>query len=493
MKARKGLMVAALAVVVGVAGPALSAPGDKDSGFGRRGVVVTDVDMRSNDRCFELALQHDGRIVCVGITVPRGSQAEDVVLARYLRDGRPDPTFGSRGIVRFDSGLSQDDVASSGVIQADGKIVVAGVSDVPGGQDFLVARFRADGSLDETFGKRGFVTTDVGDAAQDVDYGFAVALQRDRKIVVAGQTSTGDDIDVAVARYTSDGALDASFGTGGKVRIDLGGVDTAYALAVLPGGKVLIGAAGGRRNEDFGLVRLLPSGRLDRTFGVRGLSRSDVGIGYADLRAVVPLRTGKFIAVGEGFDDGGAHYAVLVGYRPDGRIDPSFGRRGRLLLNVATMGTQVGTFAAAALPSGKFVVAGGTGGRIFVSRHLPDGRYDPSFGGSGLVATRIGSGAGWASAVAVQRDADVVAAGTWARAVNRDTDLAVLRFRGRGSHGTTITSLRAERTGDGAVVRWRTSSEANTARFELYRQQRTRLRTGTTRGGTRGPRTGSSK
>jgi uncharacterized delta-60 repeat protein len=470
--ARVVILAGLLAALLASAEPTRSAPGDRDRGFGRRGAVLTDVGGRSDDRCLELALQPDGKVVCFGITVPRGGESEDVLVARYLPDGRRDAAFGSHGLLRFDSGLSQDDVATTGLVQPDGKILVGGVSDVAAGQDLLVARFRADGSRDATFGSGGFVTSDIGGAERDVDYAFAVALQRDGKIVVAGQTSTGPNIDVAVARYTAQGMLDRAFGARGKVRVDFGGNDTAYAVVVLPDGKIVVGASAGRRNEDFGLLRLLPNGRLDRAFGVGGLSRTDVGISYAELRALLRLRNGRLVAVGAGNEYPGGSYSVLVGYRADGRIDRSFGRRGRLLLKVA--GFESGAFAGAALPSGKFIVAGGTAGRLFVSRHLPSGRYDPSFGGTGLVTTRIAAGVGWASAVAAQPDHAIVAAGAWARAANRGHDLAVVRLRGRGSRGTTIRSLGARTTRDGAVVGWRTSSEAETARFEVYRQRRGR-------------------
>ncbi|MDP9491060.1 MAG: hypothetical protein M3P42_02485 [Actinomycetota bacterium] len=444
-----------------------SAPGDRDRGFGRRGALLTDVGGRSDDRCFELAIQRDGKVVCVGVTVARGSQSEDVLVARYLSDGRRDLAFGSGGILRFDSGLSRDDVATTGLIQRDGKIVIAGVSDVAVGQDVLVARFRPDGSRDATFGRGGFVTSDIGGGAGDFDYAFAVALQPDGKIVVAGQTATGTNSDVAVGRYTAQGALDATFGARGKVRVDFGGVDAAYAVLVLPGGKILVGATAPRGNEEFGLLRLLPNGRRDRTFGRDGLAGIDVGNVDADLRALVRLPSGKLVAVGTGFDEA-RNYSALAGTRADGRLDRRFGRQGRLILKAPGPPGESGAFAAAAMPSGKFVIAGGIGGRIFVSRHLPDGRHDPSFGGTGLVATRIASGAGWASAVAVQPDDAVVAAGSWARRGNHD--LAVLRLRGRGTRGTTITSLNVGAIRAGRVVRWRTSSEAKTARFEVYRE-----------------------
>src|SRR5207247_2165686 len=140
--------------------------------------------------------------------------------------------------------------------------------------DFALARYNADGSLDATFGTGGKVTTDF---AGDDDQAFAVVLQSDGKIVVAGEAKTSRRGDFALARYNANGSLDATFGTGRKVTTDFAGDDdAAFGVALQTGGKIV--AAGGARiggfraanagrGEDFALARYNANGSLDATFG----------------------------------------------------------------------------------------------------------------------------------------------------------------------------------------------------------------------------------
>ena len=164
-----------------------------------------------------VAIQADGRIVVVG-TAGQGWDTK-FALARYNSDGTLDATFGVKGKVQtgFTSG---SDSARGVAIQADGKIVVVGGDGsghlVPSDTKFALARYNSDGTLDASFGGGGKVTTDFtpwGDGAS------GVAIQADGRIVVAG-TAAGqryEDTKFALARYTSDGTLDATFGAAGKV------------------------------------------------------------------------------------------------------------------------------------------------------------------------------------------------------------------------------------------------------------------------------------
>jgi Domain of unknown function (DUF5122) beta-propeller len=129
------LAVVALAAILFLPSGAQSVPGQPDRGFGVQGSVVTDLQGRSSERCFELLVQPDRKLVCIGQSVRRGSESEDVAIVRYLPDGRLDRDFGSGGIRLFDSGLGVDDIAASAVLAPDGKIVGAGVADVAGRQD----------------------------------------------------------------------------------------------------------------------------------------------------------------------------------------------------------------------------------------------------------------------------------------------------------------------------------------------------------------------
>src|SRR5262249_51395919 len=173
-------------------------------------------------------------------------------VARYNADGTLDTTFSFDGKVTTDFG--GDDRAFSVAIQADGKIVVAGASLTNPGDDFALARYNPDGSLDAGFGTGGKVTTAFGSG---LDHANACTIQADGKIVAVG----ADGGDFALARYNSDGSLDGTFGTGGKVTTDFGGqLEEAFGVAMQADGKIVAaGAAAG----GFALARYYPDGHLD--------------------------------------------------------------------------------------------------------------------------------------------------------------------------------------------------------------------------------------
>ena len=171
-----------------------------------------------------------------------GGSSDDFALARYNSDGTLDDDFGNGGKVTtaFESwGAS----ASAVAIQGDGKIVAAGHAYIDGHIDFTLARYRKDGTLDASFGSSGVVTTSFGEKD---DYAYAAAIQDDGKIVAAGHAWIDYYDHFALARYDSYGALDASFGNGGQVTTAIGKKsDYAYAVAIQSDGKIV--AAGSAR------------------------------------------------------------------------------------------------------------------------------------------------------------------------------------------------------------------------------------------------------
>lgn len=211
----------------------LLSAGDLDPGFGNGGVVTTDV--TDFDFGNDVAVQSDGKIVLVGDTNIAASAA---YVLRYNPDGTLDSTFGTGGkaTVTIDS---SDFSPTAVAVQSDGRIVVAGDS----GDNFAVARLNADGTLDSTFGTGGTVVTDFGgsDRAEDV------AVQSDGRIIVVGThgnplSGVQSENDFAVARYNSDGSLDITFGTGGKVTTDFAGDDdSADAVVVQSDGRIVVG------------------------------------------------------------------------------------------------------------------------------------------------------------------------------------------------------------------------------------------------------------
>ena len=224
----------------------LTAAGALDTSFDTDGKVGVDVDGRT-DRGAAMALQSDGKIVVAG-------QANDYfAVIRLTAAGALDTSFDTDGKVTGEFSSSGDTVAAV-ALQSDGKIVVAGTS----GDDFAVARLTAAGALDTTFSSDGKVTVDIGSGS--ADRARAMVLDSDGKIVVAGIS----DEDFAVVRLTAAGALDTDFDGDGKAllgvgsrRADVGG------MALQPDGKiVLVGTrdsdAAGRADTDVVVIRLAP-------------------------------------------------------------------------------------------------------------------------------------------------------------------------------------------------------------------------------------------
>jgi uncharacterized delta-60 repeat protein len=311
------------------------ARGNLDPSFGRGGRVVTDFNLgkRASAWARALAIQVDGKPVVAG-----GRHIVDCgvdcswrfTLARYTANGKLDPSFGRRGkvLTRLGSGVAE---AAAVAIQRDGKIVAAGRSE----EDFALARYTANGTLDPSFGRGGRVRTGFGSPGEAT----GVAIQADGKLVAAGHTSAGS-YDFALARYTAEGSLEAGFGSGGKVVTNLGvrdgskSNDWALAVATQGDGKIVVAGSSDARGEpaekggyvkDFALVRYNQDGSLDRSFGSGGKVLTPF-VGNAQAQAVTIQRDGSIVAAG-----GGAGYFALARYSASGTLDPSFGTAGRVM------------------------------------------------------------------------------------------------------------------------------------------------------------------
>jgi uncharacterized delta-60 repeat protein len=217
----------------------LTRDGKRDKSFGRGGRVVTDFSDEIGEGAFDVALQPDGRIVIVG-AVPSPGRDYDFFVARYLKNGRLDESFGDGGSVLTDFSGDRD-YAVRVALLADGKILAAGyITDSASHSEFAVARYDANGGLDESFGEGGKKILDFGDSSGVVG---AVGVQADGAIVLVGSVydprgSTG--VDFSVARLLSDGTPDETFGEGGIAVTDFeGGNDQAFTGVLQPDGKIL--------------------------------------------------------------------------------------------------------------------------------------------------------------------------------------------------------------------------------------------------------------
>jgi len=266
--------------------------GSLDTTFGAGGIVITPVGI--NDVFYALAIQSDGKIVAAGYS--SNGAHDDFAVVRYNDDGSLDTTFGAGGIVITPVGIN--DVFYALAIQADGKIVAAGDSSNGADYDFAVARYNDDGSLDTTFGAGGIVITQV--SPERIATVYALAIQSDGKIVAAGRSNKITDDDFAVARYDDDGSLDTTFGAGGIVITPVeGGIspDRVQALAIQADGKIV---AAGYSSSHFALVRYDEHGELDPDFGTGGIVTTSVEEGVTTDRAyaLAIQADGKIVAAG---------------------------------------------------------------------------------------------------------------------------------------------------------------------------------------------------
>jgi uncharacterized delta-60 repeat protein len=405
-----------LALIVTLTGPALAARGDLDPSFGGDGKVTTNF-TPGVDYASGVAIQADGKIVAAGAADWEYNTSGKFAVARYRANGALDPTFGRDGRVttKFTTEEATDvaakeDYASDVAIQADGKIVAAGAADHRFNRSgkFAVARYRANGTLDATFGRDGRVTANF---TPKNDRATGVAIQADGKIVVVGSarqvgSDVPDDTQFALARFNADGTLDSTFGGDGKVTTDFEeGWGEALAMAIQADGKIV--AAGYEAYGNTGiLVRYNTDGTLDSTFGQDGDGTCMGG----EHTGVAIQADGKIVVATHGWP-----YQFHLGRcNADGTPDTTFGEDGTVTTDFA--GRWDLAEAVAIQADGKIVVAGraenpDSVSKFALARYNADGTLDSAFGGDGKVTTNFTTGYDTALGVAIQADGRIVAAG----------------------------------------------------------------------------------
>jgi uncharacterized delta-60 repeat protein len=256
---------------------------------------------------YGMAIQPDEKIIVAGTVYGPAGDA-DFGLARVFSTGRIDDTFGTYGRATF--AFDEDDLGTCVALQSDGKIIMAGDTQNGSDRDFMVVRFNPDGSVDGSFGFLGFSVLDFlgGD-----DYGRAIAIAPDGKIVVVGAVFNGARNVFGVARFNSNGTPDTSFDIDGKqlVEFAVGPTHWASSVAVLPDNRILVGGSVG---GDFALARLNVDGSLDTTFGSAfgGSGRRTYDFGGNDYLNALKLSSGGAIyAAGSSEIAGHTVFAML--------------------------------------------------------------------------------------------------------------------------------------------------------------------------------------
>ncbi|MBL0012568.1 MAG: T9SS type A sorting domain-containing protein [Flavobacterium sp.] len=414
--------------------------GSLDNTFGTNGKVSIShgtVNQKGN----AVAMQSDEKIVVVGST-GNGTNSDFAVM-RLNPNGSLDNSFDSDGKVmtNFEGwDLSNaNDYATSVAIQTDGKIVVAGYGMFLGAdgfstvEEFALARYNIDGSLDTTFDADGKVHTRFGNTISGNAY--AVKIQSDGKIVVAGFSQQANTKNFAVIRYNADGSLDTTFDGDGMVltqvgtpSVNLSAVDEAHSLAIQVDGKIVVaGFATNGTKADFAIARYNTDGSIDTTLDGDGIQTTSIGTAGDVINDVKVQTDGKIVVVGYTEIDTWKNFAIAR-YNSDGSFDTSFDGDGKqtLYFNFSPENTCYAN-AAYIQNDGKILIAGSDfyfGGYDFALARLnADGSKDNSFNFSGLTTTSLGT-FDYSRAMTIQTDGKIVLAGS----KSFDSEFAVVRY-----------------------------------------------------------------
>jgi uncharacterized delta-60 repeat protein len=343
--------------------------GAPDSSFGTNGVTTTFIGT-GDARAQAVAIQNDGDIVVAGLSVI--DAREVLTVARYNeKTGALDNTFNGTGIVQTPVGTGWS-AAHAVAIDAEGRIMAAGYSQ--SGPDYVMAlvRYQKNGELDPTFGSNGIVTVQFS-IGNDVAHGLAIGGPDN--IYLAGSSHrTGSNTDVAIAMVKSSGELNGAFGSGGKYRHASVGAFNEYGfgMTLQRDGKPVVVGYTNSLFHDVLVTRYTQGGELDTEFGVNGIVTTDVGTGtdYGEASTVAVQSDDKIVVAGLRNYGSKTDFA-LIRYMPNGSVDRTFGDTGFVSTDFGN--SDDGGRAIAIQFDGKILVAGhshdGTQGRIAIARY----------------------------------------------------------------------------------------------------------------------------
>ncbi len=402
--------VAAVGASLAFAGPAAGAAGDLDPTYGSDGLTAVSIDTEAFP--VGAVLQSDGKLVLVGTSVlPGGGR---FMIVRLTPNGEMDPSFGENGVTVIP--LGQGGAALGAVTTPDGGIVVVGFATPDPRGTVRMAAIQLDrfGRQDDSFGDGGvFFGATEGEA-------LAVARAADGSLLLAGLAQPNGIGSLAVQKLTADGEPDTTFGPAGGDGLAQvtfpGGASSGSGIVLLPDGRALVsGSAETPANDHaFALARLTTAGAPDPTFGGgSGTVTTDVGPGFGgDATDVALAADGKIVAAGS---SGPTQFAVAR-WLPDGTPDPSFGSGGTVSTPILLESQARAVFA---MPDGSVIAAGraldDAGTDLFaVARYRPDGSLDPGFGSGGTVVTRFGSSSASGVGGGITPDGQLVVGGSYA-------------------------------------------------------------------------------
>jgi uncharacterized delta-60 repeat protein len=402
------------------------------------------IPVETDDEPFALAIDSNGNLVTAGFA-NNGAQNE-FALIRYTTAGALDTTFNTTGIVT--TAIGDDDEASALAIQSDGNLVAAGISlNLTLAQSkFALVRYNTDGSLDASFGTGGIVTTAIGTFD---DEAFALAIQSDGKLVVAGYSFNGTQNVFALVRYNTDGSLDTTFNTTGIVTTAIGiDDDEINSLAIDSNGNLVAAGFslnGTLGNYEFAMARYTTAGALDTTFNTTGIVTTVIGTDDDEINSLAIDSNGNLVAAGFSLNDTlGQYEFAMARYTTAGALDTTFNTAGIVTTAIGTVDDEINSLAIDS--NGNLVAAGfsfsNTLGQseFAMARYTPAGALDTTFNTTGFVTTAIGTVDDEINSLAIDSNGDLVAAGFSLNDTLGQYEFAMARYTPAGALDTTFNT-----------------------------------------------------
>lgn len=401
--------------------------GTPDNSFGGTGLVISNLGSPI-ETAYAVDIQEDGKILIAGRT---GNPNGRMFVQRYLENGIKDPSFNGNGTVMIDIDVEELDALLDLLVEPDGKILAAGVSN---GANIALIRLLPNGKGDPDFGNNGVVQHNITGHLTQVN---AIALKADGKIFAAASiydTTSTTYTDLCVAAFLPSGQFDSSFNATGWIQFDVEPALFSAAVDILldQDDNIVIGGVSEGR---FCVAKLAPTGVFDPVFGENGIQITQFNeftpdLLYSGAQAIRQQADGKLLVLGTS-----KRTQTLIRYLENGLPDPEFGNMGVTQTTFYNPGSTDRAYAAAFQPDGKLILAGGTyrdnldgNSEFALVRFQENGLPDVSFGNNGRVVTSWGNKGDQARAVAVQPDGMILAAGYTATGQYYYTSFALARF-----------------------------------------------------------------
>ena len=383
-----------------------------------------------------------------------GTKVTDVAV-ECVDSGSLDRSFDTDGKAVNDNaaGGSGADEGLSITTLAGGKVLVAGYSWNGTDDDMVIWRYTDNGTLDTSFGTGGIVVNDNAAGGNGADHGVSITVDANGKILVAGYSWNGTDDDMAIWRYTGNGTLDTTFGTGGIVVQDDAaggtGADRGASVTVDANGRILVaGYSWNGTDDDMVIWRYNGDGTLDTSFDTDGMvvHNSAAGGNGADHGwSVSTAANGKIVVAGDSWN-GANSDMVIWRYNGDGTLDTSFDTDGIVVDDNAAGGTSGNDSGQAVITdaNGKILVTGYSNHNPFDSdlaiwRYNGDGTLDTGFDTDGIVSHNNaagGFGNDWGQSITIDANGRILVTGS--SDYGADFTMVIWRYNSDGSLDTTF-------------------------------------------------------